>query len=85
MSFCFCAGVRRAQTLLSTFLHMSIDIHTFFLDSLVFGLGMDLRMASKSLSSLVGVVGGQRGIYVHLPRYLVCSVRGDLRRHHRNI
>ena len=64
-------------------LRVSSKIHAFFLASRALGLGMALRRATKSLSSLVRVVGGRRGICVRHPRYLVCSLRGALRRHPR--
>ena len=57
---------RIMETLSSTSLHVSAKIHVFFLASWAFGLGMDLRRAVKSPSSLVSVVGGQRG-GAHVP------------------
>ena len=60
---------------------MSENIHAFFLASRAFGLGMALHRAAKSLYSLVGVVRGRRGIRVRRSRYLMCYLRGALRRH----
>ena len=64
-------------------LHVSADIHTFFLASRYLGLGMDLHRDAKIPSFLVRVVGGRRGIRVRFLRYLVCSLRGELPRHPR--
>ena len=51
-----------------TSLHVYSEIHSFFLASRDFGLGIDLRRAVKSPYYLVGVVRGQRGSHVRLPR-----------------
>ena len=77
------SGSRSVENLLSTSLHVSIKIHTFFLGSWALGLGMALCRPKKSPSYLIRVVGGQRGIHVFLPRYLVCYLRGALRMHPR--
>ena len=57
---------------------MYANIQELFLASHDFGLGMDIRRSAKSTSSLVGVVGGQRGIRMRRLRYSVCSIRGVL-------
>ena len=66
------AGSRSADNILLKILHVSSNIHAFFLASRALGLGMALRRATKSLSSIVGIVGGRRGKCVRLPRYSVC-------------
>ena len=71
----FCADSRRAETLLLTSLHVSSKIHTFFLASRAFGLGIAPRRPTKSLSSLLGVVRGRRGSRVRRLRYSVCYLR----------
>ena len=81
----FCDRPGSAENLSSTSLHMSAEIHTLFLDSHVFGFWMYLRRAAKSLSSLVGVDGGRRGIHIRHRRYLVCHLRGYLQRHPRTV
>ena len=68
----------RAETLSFTSLHVYANIHVFFLSSQAFGLGVALFRTAKSLSSLVEVVGGRRGVPVLRPRYLVFSLRGAL-------
>ena len=78
-------GPQRAETLLSMSLHMSANIHKFFLASRAFGLGMALRRAAKNISSLFEVVGERMGIFVHRPRYLVCSLRRSMWRYTRNM
>ena len=70
------------QRLSSTSLHVSADIHMFFLASQDLGFGTALRRAAKSPSSFVRVVGGRRGIRVRLPRYFVCYLKGLLQRHY---
>ena len=62
-------------------LHVSTEIHAFFLASHEFGLGVALHRATKSPSYLVGVVGGWMRTHVLRPRYLVCYLRRALRRH----
>ena len=74
------AGSWRAENLASTILHMDPEIQALFLAYPAFGFGISLCKAAKNLSSIVGVVGGQRGICVRLPRYLSCLLRGALRR-----
>ena len=76
-------GSRRAETLLSTSLHMVSDIHTFFRASLNLGFKTALRRSAKSPSSLVGVVRGWRGDCLILLRYLEYFLRSALRRHPR--
>ena len=71
------------ETLFLTILHVSSEIHTFFLAYWAFGLGMALRKAAKSTSSLVGVARGWRGSLMLRQRYLVCSLKGELQRHPR--
>ena len=77
------AGYRSAETLVLTSLHMSTDIHAFFCASRVFCFGIARQRAATSLSTLVGVVGCQRGIRVRLPRYFLFSLRVALRMHPR--
>ena len=79
------AESRRTETILLTSLHMSSNINAFYLASLAFVLKMDLCRATKSTSSIVGVVRGQRVSRVRLPRYLVCFLRGELWRHSRTM
>ena len=74
-------GFRRAETLSSTSLHVSSDIHPFFLLSLACGFGTALRRAAKILSSCLGSDGGQRVICLRPVRYFVCSLLGALQRH----
>ena len=78
MRVLFRAGTQRTETLSLMSLHMYANIQAFFLASHEFGLGMDLRRSAKITSSLVGVVGGQRGIHMRRLRYSVCSIRGVL-------
>ena len=75
--------LRRAETLFLMSLHLSSKIQSFFLASCVFGFGVALWRAAKSLSFLVGEVGGQRWRRVLFLRYLLCFLRGVLRRHPR--
>ena len=79
------AGSRRAETLLSTSLHMAFKIHTFYLASCAWGFGTALRRAAKIPSSLVRAVGGRRRIRLRPPRYFVCYLRGELRRNPRTM
>ena len=69
------AGSWRAETLSTTRLHVSAEIHSFFCASCARGFGTALRRSEKILSSLVGSVGGQRGSFFRPPRYHMCSVR----------
>ena len=71
---------RRAETLLSTSLHVSSDIHPFFLRFLACAFGTALRRATEIPSSCVGSGGGQRGSCLRPMRYLVYSLSGALRR-----
>ena len=77
------AGYRRAENLLLKILHLATDIHAFFRASLDLGSGTALLRAVKSLTSLVGGVGGRRGSHLRLLSYLECSLRGKTRRHPR--
>ena len=74
------AGSWRSETLMLTILHMSTDIHAFFLASRALEFGSALHRAMKSPSYLVGVVGDRRGIRVRRLRYFVCSLRVALQR-----
>ena len=80
-----CAGSWRADTLLLMSLHVASNTQEFVLASLDFGSGIALRRAAKSLSSLVRVVRGRRGICVRRLRYSVCYLREALQRHTRNM
>ena len=75
----------RAETLLSMSLRISAGVHAFLLASQAFGLGMVLRRAAESPSSLVGVVRGQRGVCMRRPSYLLYSLMGPLRKHPRTV
>ena len=70
------AGYRRAETLLSTSLHVVSKINAFFLASLAVGFGTDLRRAAKSLPSLAGVVRGQGGGALEPPEVLILFPQG---------
>ena len=74
------AGYWRAETFLSTSLHVASEIHAFSLASYAWGFRTALRRSANIPSSLVGAVGGRRGSLLRLPRELSCSLRGDLRR-----
>ena len=63
------------DTLVSTILHVDAKIQAFFRASCAFGFDISLRKAAKIMSSIVGVVRGQRGGRMQRPRYLVCSLR----------
>ena len=80
LSACPFAGSRRVETLSSTSLHVSSEIHSFRLPSRTFAFGTALCRAAKASSSLVGVVGGLRGHFFRPPRYLLCYVREALGR-----
>ena len=62
------AGSRRAETLLSTSLHVAANIQSFFLASRARAFRTALRKAAKMLSSLVGAFGGRRGSFFRPPR-----------------
>ena len=72
------AGTWRAETLSSTSLHVSAEIHSFFRASHAPSFGTALRRSEKILSSLVGSVGGQRSSFFRPPRYRMCYVREAL-------
>ena len=48
-----------------------------------FGLGIYQWMDAKILNSLIGVVGGRRGVHMIHPSYFVCSIILALPRHPR--
>ena len=50
------------ETLLSTSLHVASKIHVFFLASRAWGFGTALQRAAKIPSSLIGEVGGRKGV-----------------------
>ena len=80
-----CSRSFRAETFSLMSLHMDSDIQPFFLASLYFVLGISLRRAAKIPSSLIGLVGGHIWRRMLLPRYLVCSLMGAIRRQPRTI
>ena len=63
------AKSQHAENIVSTSLHVSAKINMFFFDSHDLGLGNYQQRAAKILSSLVGVVGGWRGVCMRRPRY----------------
>ena len=75
----------RTEILVSASLHVDYDIQEFFLASLALGFRTALSKAAKSLSSLIGVVGGQRGIHTSRPKYLAFFLRVTLQRHPRTM
>ena len=75
-----CAGFQCADTLMSTRLHVASKIQLFFLDSFDLGFEIVLLKAANILSSLIGVVGGSRGIRVSRLRYSACYLRVALQR-----
>ena len=75
---CPFAGSRRADTLLSTSLHISVDINSFCLASLTLVFWTALYRAANTSSSLVGSVGGFNGNFFRTPRYRLCFVREAL-------
>ena len=74
------SGFCCAENLSSTSLHVSSDIHLFFLISRACGFGIALCRDAKIQYSHVGADGGQRGIRLRLVRYFVCYLSGVLRR-----
>ena len=69
------------DTPVKTILHMSAEIHVFFRASHALGFGITLQRDAKSPSSLVGVFRGWIGSRVLQLRYVMCSLRVELRRH----
>ena len=76
---------RHAEKLLSTSLHVTADIHMFFLAPWDCGFGTALSRAAKIPSSLVGEVGGWRDSQLRPSRYLAWSLRGALCRQPRTM
>ena len=77
----YLSGFCRAETLSLTSLHVSSNIHPFFLLSLACSFGTSLRRAAKIPSSRVGSESGRRGSRLRPVRYFVCSLSRALRRH----
>ena len=84
-SACPFHGSRHAETLSLTSLHVSSNIHVFFLAARGCNFGTAPRRAAKRLSTRVGFVGGLTG-HCFLPlKYLMCSVREVLGRQPRTM
>ena len=64
-----------AETLVSTSLYVSVNIHVFFIASRALVFGIACRRATKIPSSLVGVFRGQRRGRMRRPSYFVCYLR----------
>ena len=61
-------------------LHVSYEIHPFFLLYLTCGFGTDLRRAANMPYPLVGSDVGRSGSFLSPEKYLACSLSGALRR-----
>ena len=81
MKPCLRSGSCSVETLVSTSLHVSSNIHAFILAYCALVLGIAWWRETKIPSSLYKKVGGWRGIHVCRPGYLVCFLRMAPRSH----